>query len=309
MPQYDAPGLLGAWRRAHREGTHQLCTLWGDLVESVRAGIPFPDAYDLVISIWLAERWGFGLLKDITELYRLYRPWEERVNRQVYLEEVRSAIVEHEGNGSKLDETGVLLEELPRRFLHGLPRGSERRFEKFEEAPRQEPYGLSRGSSRIRFERFSEAAGRVLSLAQDEVHGFNHASIGPEHILLGLARETEGVGARVLANLGVDLTMVRPTVESKLARGERPSSGEIGMSSSAKKVAKLAVKEARRMNRTHADTEDLLTGLLREEEGVGADVLKSLGVTLEKVRLEIQRILSQGPEENIDQTVHEVGSS
>ena len=143
-----------------------------------------------------------------------------------------------------------------------------------------------------RFEKFSERARRVLSLAQEEAQRFNHNYIGTEHILLGLVRETEGVAARVLSGLGVELTKVRSAVEFIIGRGEKPTQGEIGLTPRAKKVVELAVDEARRMNHTYIGTEHLLIGLLREGEGVAAGVLESLGVTLDKVRAETHRILS-----------------
>ncbi len=143
-----------------------------------------------------------------------------------------------------------------------------------------------------RFEKFSERARRVLSLAQEEAQRFNHNYIGTEHILLGLVRETEGVAARVLSSLGVDLSKVRSAVEFIIGRGEKPTQGEIGLTPRAKKVVELAVDEARRMNHTYIGTEHLLIGLLREGEGVAAGVLESLGVTLDKVRAETHRVLS-----------------
>ena len=143
-----------------------------------------------------------------------------------------------------------------------------------------------------RFEKFSERARRVLSLAQEEAQRFNHNYIGTEHILLGLVRETEGVAARVLSSLSVDLSKVRSAVEFIIGRGEKPAQGEIGLTPRAKKVVELAVDEARRMNHTYIGTEHLLIGLLREGEGVAAGVLESLGVTLDKVRSETHRILS-----------------
>ena len=143
-----------------------------------------------------------------------------------------------------------------------------------------------------RFEKFSERARRVLSLAQEEAQRFNHNYIGTEHILLGLVRETEGVAARVLSGLTIDLSKVRSAVEFIIGRGEKPAEGEIGLTPRAKKVVELAVDEARRMNHTYIGTEHLLIGLLREGEGVAAGVLESLGVTLEKVRAETHRILS-----------------
>ena len=143
-----------------------------------------------------------------------------------------------------------------------------------------------------RFEKFSERARRVLSLAQEEAQRFNHNYIGTEHILLGLVRETEGVAARVLSNLNVELVKVRSAVEFIIGRGERPTPGEIGLTPRAKKVIELAVDEARRLNHHYIGTEHLLIGLMREGEGVAAGVLESLGVSLEKVREETNSIIS-----------------
>ena len=121
VPKYTAPGLLSAWRRAHREEAHELCDFWVDLTGNVQADIPFPDAYDLAMARWLAHRWGVDFLSTITELYQLYRPWEGKVHRKVYLDEVRVAIGEGPGNYPS-DQAGGIFEGLPRRFLRGLPR-------------------------------------------------------------------------------------------------------------------------------------------------------------------------------------------
>ena len=144
-----------------------------------------------------------------------------------------------------------------------------------------------------RFEKCSERARRVLSLAQEEAQRFNHNYIGTEHILLGLVRETEGVAARVLLNLNVELVKVRSAVEFIIGRGERPTPGEIGLTPRAKKVIELAVDEARRLNHHYIGTEHLLIGLMREGEGVAAGVLESLGVGLEKVREETNSIIQK----------------
>ncbi|MBM3940204.1 MAG: ATP-dependent Clp protease ATP-binding subunit [SAR202 cluster bacterium] len=144
-----------------------------------------------------------------------------------------------------------------------------------------------------RFEKFSERARRVLSLAQEEAQRFNHNYIGTEHILLGLVRETDGVAARVLTSLGVELSKVRSAVEFIIGRGERPSPGDIGLTPRAKKVIELAVDEARRLSHHYIGTEHLLIGIMREGEGVAAGVLESLGVSLDKVRTETTRILNQ----------------
>ena len=151
-----------------------------------------------------------------------------------------------------------------------------------------------------RFEKFSERARRVLSLAQEEAQRFNHNYIGTEHILLGLVRESDGVAAKVLSNLGVELSKVRSAVEFIIGRGERTATGEIGLTPRAKKVIELAVDEARRLNHHYIGTEHLLIGLMREGEGVAAGVLESLGVNLDKVRAETARILTQ----NVQQQPH-----
>ena len=150
-----------------------------------------------------------------------------------------------------------------------------------------------------RFEKFSERARRVLSLAQEEAQRFNHNYIGTEHILLGLVRETDGVAAKVLSSLGVELNKVRSAVEFIIGRGERASGGDIGLTPRAKKVIELAVDEARRLNHHYIGTEHLLIGLMREGEGVAAGVLESLGVNLDKVRAETNRILTQSAQQRV----------
>jgi len=145
-----------------------------------------------------------------------------------------------------------------------------------------------------RFEKFSERARRVLTIAQEEARQMNHSYIGTEHILLGLAREEEGVAAKVLTSLGVSLSKIRSAVEFISSRGERPSTGETGLTPRAKRVIELAIDEARQLVHNYIGTEHLLLGLLREGEGVAAGVLDSLGVTLERARAETAQVLSQG---------------
>jgi len=144
-----------------------------------------------------------------------------------------------------------------------------------------------------RFEKFTERARKVLSLSQEEAQSFNHDYIGTEHILLGLVREGEGVAAKVLTSLGVELDKLRSAVEYIIGRGEKGVTGEIGLTPRAKRVIELAVDEARRLNHNYIGTEHLLLGLLREEEGVASGVLESMGISLDKVRAETVRILSQ----------------
>jgi len=145
-----------------------------------------------------------------------------------------------------------------------------------------------------RFEKFSERARHVLTIAQEEARQMNHSYIGTEHILLGLAREEEGVAAKVLTNLGVSLNKVRSAVEFISGRGERPSTSDTGLTPRAKRVIELAIDEARQLGHNYIGTEHLLLGLLREGEGVAAGVLESLGVTLERARSETAQVLSQG---------------
>ena len=144
-----------------------------------------------------------------------------------------------------------------------------------------------------RFEKFTERARRVLTLAQEEAQHFSHSYIGTEHVLLGLVREEEGVAAKVLVNLGVVLSKVRSAVEFIIGRGEKPGSDEIGLSPRAKRVIELAIDEARHLGHNYIGTEHLLLGLLREGEGIAASVLDSFGITLERTRTEIVHILSQ----------------
>ena len=141
-----------------------------------------------------------------------------------------------------------------------------------------------------RFEKFSERARKVLSLAQEEAQRFNHNYIGTEHVLLGLTRVNEGTATKVLAGLGVDMEKVKSAVEYIIGEGDPSSTGDIGLTPRAKKVIELAVDEARRMTHQYIGTEHLLVGLLREGEGVAAGVLESLGVNLEQVRSEITNI-------------------
>ncbi|CAN5125855.1 ATP-dependent Clp protease ATP-binding subunit [soil metagenome] len=144
-----------------------------------------------------------------------------------------------------------------------------------------------------KFEKFTERARKVLTLAQEEAQRFNHNYIGTEHLLLGLVREGDGVAAKVLSNMGVQLPKVRSAVEFIIGRGDTGVTGEIGLTPRAKKVIELAVDEARHLNHHYIGTEHLLLGLVREGEGIAAGVLESLGVNLEKVRAQVLQVVSQ----------------
>jgi ATP-dependent Clp protease ATP-binding subunit ClpC len=144
-----------------------------------------------------------------------------------------------------------------------------------------------------KFDKFTDRARKVLTLAQEEAQRFNHNYIGTEHLLLGLVREGDGVAAKVLSNMGVQLPKVRSAVEFIIGRGETMIMAEIGLTPRAKKVIELAVDEARRLNHHYIGTEHLLLGLVREGEGIAAGVLESLGVNLEKVRTQVMQVVSQ----------------
>src|SRR6478736_5405233 len=144
-----------------------------------------------------------------------------------------------------------------------------------------------------RFDKFTERARKVLQLAQEEAQRFNHNYIGTEHLMLGLVRETDGVAARVLSDMGIRLAEVRRAVEFIIGRGDQVPTGDIGLTPRAKKVIELAVDEARRLNHHYIGTEHLLLGLVREGEGIAAGVLESLGVSLDKVRNQVIYVLNQ----------------
>jgi len=144
------------------------------------------------------------------------------------------------------------------------------------------------------FDRFNDRAKRVLALAQDEAIRFNHNYIGVEHLLLGLVREGEGVAARVLNSLRVELSRARTSVEFIIGRGDATTSpSEITLSPRTKRVIELAIDEARKLGHSHVGTEHLLLGIVREGQGVASGVLESLGVGLEKVRHHVIAALGQ----------------
>jgi ATP-dependent Clp protease ATP-binding subunit ClpC len=146
---------------------------------------------------------------------------------------------------------------------------------------------------RDRFDKFTERARKVLSLAQEEAQRLHHNYIGTEHLLLGLVREGEGVAAKVLTSLGVDLEKVRKAIEDIIGRGDRIVLGEIGLTPRAKKVIELAVDEARLLNHHYIGTEHILLGLIREGNGIGAGVLESFELRLQEVRAKIIQVLNE----------------
>jgi ATP-dependent Clp protease ATP-binding subunit ClpC len=140
------------------------------------------------------------------------------------------------------------------------------------------------------FERFTERAKKVLTLAQEEAERSHHSYIGTEHLLLGLLREREGLAAIVLNNLGVNIGTVRKTIEYVLGRDERIIVQQIIPTSRVKQVIELSFEEARRLGHDYVGTEHLLLGLLLEGGGIAAHVLVDLGANLARVRAEIERL-------------------
>src|SRR6266481_364322 len=142
------------------------------------------------------------------------------------------------------------------------------------------------------YERFTDRARKVMQLANQEAQRFNHEYIGTEHILLGLVKEGSGVAANVLKNLDVDLRKIRLEVEKLVQSGpEMVTMGKLPQTPRAKKVIEYSMEEARNLNHNYVGTEHILLGLLREQEGVAAKVLRSLGLSLDLVRLEVLRLL------------------
>jgi ATP-dependent Clp protease ATP-binding subunit ClpA len=147
------------------------------------------------------------------------------------------------------------------------------------------------------FDRFNDRAKRVLALAQDEAIRFNHNYIGVEHLLLGLTREGEGVAARALNSLGVELSKARTAVEFIIGRGDSTiAPSQITLSPHTKRVIELAIDEGRRLGHSWVGTEHLLLGIVREGQSAGAGVLQSLGVPPEKVREQVIVIMAQHPD-------------
>jgi len=148
------------------------------------------------------------------------------------------------------------------------------------------------------YERFTDRARKVMQLANQEAQRFNHEYIGTEHVLLGLIKEGSGVAANVLKNLDIDLRKIRMEVEKLVQNGpDMVTMGKLPQTPRAKKVIEYSMEEARNLNHNYVGTEHILLGLLREQEGVAAQVLMNLGLKLEDVREEVLNLLGHGMEE------------
>ena len=151
-------------------------------------------------------------------------------------------------------------------------------------------YGVRRAAWSM-FERFTDRARRVVVLAQEEARILNHNYIGTEHLLLGLIREGEGVAAKALESLGISLDAVRQQVEEIIGQGQQAPSGHIPFTPRAKKVLELSLREATQLGHAHIGTEHILLGLIREGDGVAAQVLVVLGADLNRVRQQVIQLL------------------
>ena len=150
----------------------------------------------------------------------------------------------------------------------------------------------------LMYERFTDRARKVMQLANQEAQRFNHEYIGTEHVLLGLIKEGSGVAANVLKNLDIDLRKIRMEVEKLVQSGpDMVTMGKLPQTPRAKKVIEYSMEEARNLNHNYVGTEHILLGLLREQEGVAAQVLMNLGLKLEDVREEVLNLLGHGMEE------------
>src|SRR5690606_26271844 len=149
------------------------------------------------------------------------------------------------------------------------------------------------------FERFTDRARRVVVLAQEEAKMLNHNYIGTEHILLGLIHEGEGVAAKALESLGISLDAVREQVQDIIGQGQQQPTGHIPFTPRAKKVLELSLREALQLGHNYIGTEHILLGLIREGEGIAAQVLVKLGADLNRVRQQVIQLLSgyQGKEQ------------
>ncbi len=141
------------------------------------------------------------------------------------------------------------------------------------------------------FERFTDRARRVVVLAQEEARLLNNDRIGTEHLLLGLIREGDGVAAKALNALGISLVAARQEVEALIGRGQHPPSGHIPFSPRAKKVLELSLREGLQLGHNYIGTEHILLGLIREGDGVAAQVLIKLGANLNRVRQQVIQLL------------------
>ena len=143
------------------------------------------------------------------------------------------------------------------------------------------------------FERFTDRARRVVVYAQEEARALDHNYIGTEHILLGLVHEGEGVAAKALESLGIGLETVRQRTEETIGHGQHASTGHIPFTPQAKKVLEYSLVESRQLGHHYIGTEHILLGLIRQGDGVAAQVLTGLGADLDRVRQQVVQLLAE----------------
>ena len=201
------------------------------------------------------------------------------VNLGLKLEDVRQEVLALLGAGPDR-ESGRRLPDVPEE--HSLFRRFLNHARKWVRVGGEDPM----------FERFTDRARKVMALANQEAQRFNHEYIGTEHLLLGLALEGSGVGATAMRNLGVDLSVLRTEVEKLVKSGpDMVAMGKLPQTPRAKRAIEYAVEEARALNHNYVGTEHILLGLLRESEGIAAQVLMNLGLRLEDVHREVLMLL------------------
>ena len=159
------------------------------------------------------------------------------------------------------------------------------------------------------YERFTDRASNIMQMARQEAQRFNHEYIGTEHILLALIKEGGGVATNVLVNLDFDLRRIRRKAEKLLARGPVVPRGKLPMTPRAMKVIEHSIETARELNHDYVGSEHILMGLLREDEGVAAQVLTKAGVKLEEVTAETQNLLGTAWQETGSQNLGSIASS
>lgn len=145
-----------------------------------------------------------------------------------------------------------------------------------------------------RFQKWTDRAQRAFEFAEAQAHELRHNYVGTEHMLLGLVHEEEGLAAKALVNMGVELDAVRSAVAYIVKPGDEATEGELQATPRMKKAIELSINEARQMNHHYIGTEHLLLGLIRQDDGIAAGVLGRLGVNLDEARCEVLRLLAEG---------------
>lgn len=252
------------------EVTQQMTTLLNEVrISQNVTGQQVKDQYDKLLDAALRSG-GSSVDAAVTSAVQV----EELTNRLDSLEQATTALKEPEKIEAQIRDLRRSVETLSTTVRQLATHVTE------EERERPQP--------KARFEKLSERSRIALTASEKEARRLNHDYIGPEHLLLGLIRDSENTACKVLTNLDVDLTDLRAAIEFLLETGKKPPTVEIGLSEQAKRVLELAIDECRRQKVSFIGTEHLLLGILLEG-GVAAGVLRNLGVTVGKVRAEVRK--------------------